>query len=146
MGKPANFHESYGRKERIEGPSERSFGFTVGGILAAIGFAIWIFGKLGLATYILWGIGGALMLAALAAPSLLKPLNRAWLKLGLIGFKVINPIVLALIFFVTILPIGLLMRLFGKRPLALRFNREARSYWIKRKPHDPKTESMKHQF
>ena len=146
MKKRSNFHESYGRKERIEGPSERSFGFTVGGILAAIGFVMWIFGKLGLATYILWGIGGALILAAIVVPALLKPLNRAWMKLGLIGFKVINPIVLALIFFVTILPIGLLMRLFGKRPLALHFDRAASSYWIKRKPPDPKTESMKHQF
>jgi hypothetical protein len=146
MKKPANFHESYGRKERVEGPSERSFGFTVGGILAAIGAVVWIFGKAGLATYILWGFGGALILAALAWPVLLRPLNRAWLMLGLIGFKVINPIVLALIFFVTILPIGLLMRIFGKRPLALRYDKGAPSYWIKRAPPDPKTESMKHQF
>lgn len=145
MKKPSNFYESYQRPERVKGPSERAFGLTVGGILAAIGVVAWFAGKSAIAAYVLWGVGGSLVLAAFAWPPILKPLNRVWLKLGLIGFRVINPVVLALIFFLTIVPIGLLMRLLGKRPLSLRYERGAASYWIKRGPgstHD----SMKHQF
>ena len=146
-------HEDYSRDEAIEGSSDRSFGLTVGGILLAIvlvrlAFQWWRSGAvtLGWLELALGGVGCALFLLGLIAPAILAPLNRAWMKLGLLLFTIVNPIVLALIFLVTIVPIGLALRAFGKDPLRLRFEPDAKSYWIEREPPGPTPESMPQQF
>ena len=59
---------------------------------------------------------------------------------------VVNPLVMGLLFYLTVTPTGLLMRLFGKDPLRLRFDPEAKSYWIERQPPGPAPETMRHQF
>ena len=74
------------------------------------------------------------------------PLNKAWTKLGLVLFKVVNPVVLGMIFVVTIVPIGLIMRALGKDPLRLKFDPSATSYWIERDPPGPAPETMGQQF
>ncbi|MGI9492988.1 MAG: SxtJ family membrane protein, partial [Geminicoccaceae bacterium] len=137
-------HEDFNRSEEIEGSSDRGFGLTVGGILLAIalvrvGLGWWSSGEvvLGWLEWTLGGIGAALFLLGLVAPATLAPLNKAWTKLGLLLFKIVNPIVLGLIFLLTIVPIGLLLRLFGKDPLRLKFEPEAKSYWIERDPPGP---------
>jgi hypothetical protein len=73
-------------------------------------------------------------------------LNRLWLKFGLLLYKVMNPLVLGLLFFVTITPIGLVMRAFGKDFLRMKMDRSAKSYWIDRAPPGPPPQSMKNQF
>ena len=95
-----------------------------------------------------WALGVAAVFAALAFmwTALLAPLNRLWLKLGLVLYKVVNPIVLGLLFYVTVTPISLLMRVLGKDPLRLRRDPDAASYWIERTPPGPAPESMKNQF
>jgi hypothetical protein len=82
----------------------------------------------------------------LAAPARLAPLNRAWTGLGLLLFKVVNPLVLGLIYLTTVVPIGLVMRLLGRDLLSLKFDREAQSYWVVRDPPGPPPETMIHQF
>ena len=62
---------------------------------------------------------------------LLSPLNRLWFKFGLFLGKIISPIVMGVIFFFVVTPIGLLMRLLRKDLLSLKFNNE-KSYWIKK--------------
>jgi hypothetical protein len=79
-------------------------------------------------------------------PGALKPLNRLWLKFGILLHKVINPIVMALVFFATVLPTGLVMRALGKDLLRLKRQPNANSYWIERRPPGPTAESMKDQF
>ena len=74
---------------------------------------------------------GARVAAAFAVLALLwtgaaRPLNRWWLKLGLLLSKVVSPIVLMLLFYVTVTPIGLLMRAIGKDPLRLRARRRGK--------------------
>jgi hypothetical protein len=54
--------------------------------------------------------------------------------------------VMGLLFYLTVTPTGLLMRLFRKDPLRLRFDPEAKSYWIERQPPGPAPETMRHQF
>jgi hypothetical protein len=76
----------------------------------------------------------------------LSPLNRLWLRLGLLLQRITNPIVLGILFFGTVLPIGLLMRLAGKNPLRLGFDRDARSYWTPRQPPGPAPDTMPRQF
>jgi len=68
------------------------------------------------------------------------------MKLGDILHRIASPIALAILFYGVVTPTGLLMRLFGKDPLRLRFDREAKSYWIAREPPGPAPESLKDQF
>ena len=146
-------HETFTREENIESSSDRGFGLTVGGILFAIaalrvGLGWWHSGMvhIGWFEWTLGGIGIILFLSGLIAPAILAPLNRAWTKLGLLLFKIVNPIVLGAIFLVTIVPIGLILRATGKDPLRLKFDQNAKSYWIPRDPPGPVPDSMPHQF
>ncbi len=146
-------HEDFSRSEEIEGSSDRSFGLTVGGILLAIaairqGLHWWSTGffELGWVDLCLGTVGAVLFLLGLVASGSLSLLNRGWTKLGLILFKVVNPVVLGLIFAVTIIPIGLLLRAFGKDLLRLKQDPSAKSYWIERDPPGPAPETMGQQF
>ena len=62
---------------------------------------------------------------------ILTPFKKGWIKLGEILGKVIAPIVMGFIYFIVITPIGILLRLFGKDLLNIKFNKN-KSYWIKR--------------
>ena len=73
---------------------------------------------------------------------ILSPLNFAWFKLGIILGKIVSPIIMSLIFFIIVTPIGLLMKLLKKDVLDLNFNNE-KTYWKKKT--DSKN-SMKNQF
>ena len=84
--------------------------------------------------------------AALLRPAILNPLNRLWLKFGLLLHRVVNPIVMALLFYGTVLPTGLVMRALGKDLLRLKRQPDADSYWIVRQPPGPAPETMKDQF
>ena len=75
--------------------------------------------------------------------SVLSPLKRLWIKFGELLGKIISPIVLAIVFFIIITPIGLLMKIFGKDLLNLKYKKEYNSYWIKR---TKDLGSMKNQF
>jgi hypothetical protein len=58
----------------------------------------------------------------------------------------VSPVVLGIMFFLVVTPIGLLMRAFGKDPLRLRFDKSASSYWLDRTPPGPPPESLSDQF
>ena len=73
---------------------------------------------------------------------ILTPLNRLWFKFGLLLGKIISPIVMGIIFFVVVTPIGIMMRLFKKDLLNLKNNKKE-TYWIEKS--GPKSE-MKNQF
>jgi hypothetical protein len=84
------------------------------------------------ASVVLWCVAGACALAALVLPGALRPL---YLGLTAVSFPfgfVISHVVMAFLYFVVLLPIGALMRLFGRDPLSRGFNRAAPSYWAKR--------------
>jgi len=140
--KEISFHEDFGRDELVDGPTDRGFGIVVGAACLLIGAgALWLGRPAG------WwwcGIGGALLLLALARPKLLRPLNRLWLKLGLLLFVLVNPVVMAVLYYLCIVPMGLLMRAVGKDPLSLRRDPAAQSYWRLREPAAPA--SMRNQF
>lgn len=137
-------HESFDRDTEVVGSSERSLGIVFAVVFALIGAVPWIFGG----PLRLWALGaGILFLAvALVAPAVLKPLNRLWTRLGLLLHRVMSPVVLGFMFFVVITPLGLAMRVFRKRPLKLHFERDARSYWIERRPPGPPPNSFGDQF
>ena len=73
---------------------------------------------------------------------ILTPLNRLWFKFGIFLGKIISPIILGIIFFLIVTPTGILLRLFGKDVINLKYNNDS-SYWIKKT--GPKN-NMKNQF
>ena len=85
---------------------------------------------------------GLVMAGALAVLALF---NRLWMMLGLLLHGIVNPIVMGLLFYGTILPTGLVMRLRGRDLLRLRRDPAAETYWITRTP-GPAPETMRDQF
>ncbi len=128
------------RKLRIG--SDRSFGLVFAGFFAIVallpllhdGRVRW------------WAIVVAGVFAAIAfiVPRLLHPLNRVWYALGLLLHRVVNPIILGLMFYGAILPMAMLLRWLGKDLLRLKRDPAAASYWIAREP--PAAGSMSKQF
>ena len=137
-------HEDYQRSIEVTSSSDRTFGLVFAAVFSLI--AAWRWWKA--APLVEWWLAGAVVFAvvALLAPGILGPLNRAWVKLGLLMFHVVNPIVLGVLFYLVFLPIGLLLRGSGKDLLRLRFDSAADSYWINRVPPGPPPESMRNQF
>ena len=88
------------------------------------------------------GIASIFLVLGLINSKILTPVKKSWIKLGEILGKIIAPIVMGLIYFIIITPIGLLMRLVGKDVLNLKFNKND-SYWIKRAKN---INTMKRQF
>ena len=82
------------------------------------------------------------LVLGLVNSKILTPLNRVWFKFGILLGRVISPLIMGLIFFFVVTPIGLLMRLFGKDVLNLKYNSN-KSYWIEK--NGPKSK-MKNQF
>ena len=140
----SQLHEDFSREEHVKAGSDRGFGQVFAGAFALLSALSWWRGHT--AWHYLLPIALAFLVAAYTYPKILAPLNRLWLKFGLLLYKVMNPLVLGLLFFVTITPIGVVMRLFGKDFLRLRLDRAAKSYWIERTPPGPPPQSMRNQF
>ena len=83
------------------------------------------------------------LILGLLNSKLLTPLNKAWIKLGELLGTIIAPIVMAFVFFVILTPISLIVRLFGKDLLGLKFTKKIKTYWTNRKKD---IGSMKKQF
>lgn len=137
-------HEDLRRDDAAAAPSERKFGLTLGGIFALIAVvkafehSPWSF---------VWGVLAAVLIGgALLRPQLLSAPNQLWLKLGLLLHRIVSPVIMAILFYGTILPIGLLMRLTGKDPLQRKLDKNAASYWLARSDARPSSEAMRQQF
>jgi len=127
----------------VKAGSERGFGIVFAVVFAGIGlYPVWD------GAPVRWwalAIAGAFLAIAALAPALLKPLNRVWFALGLLLHKVVSPLVMGLMFFAAVTPTALIMRMLGKDPLRLRFDKQAKTYWIERQP-GPAPETMRNQF
>ena len=144
MAKQDSFHENLRQAKPADGSSNRGFGFVMAGALAIIGALPLIGGN-----WPIWWLyppAAAFLATALVKPDLLAPLNALWTRFGLLLHRIVNPIMLGIMFFGVVVPTGLLMRLFRRDPLRLRFDRDAATYWIKRTPPGPDPTSMSDQF
>ena len=88
-------------------------------------------------------VSAVLLLLTLLVPNLLSLPNKLWFKFGILLGSIIAPVLMALVYFVTVLPTGLIMRFLGKDLLKQKLDKNAKSYWIKRS--EP-IGSMKNQF
>ena len=82
------------------------------------------------------------LISGLLNSKILTPLNRLWFKFGIFLGKIISPIIMGIIFFLVVTPIGLIMKFLGKDVLSLKYNKN-KSYWIEK--NGPKSK-MKNQF
>ena len=122
-------------------PTNRNFGIVFFVIFLLISIWPMIVGQ---SSIRLWSLIISLIFLVLGIlnSKLLSPLNFAWMKFGEILGKIIAPIVMGLIFFIVVTPIGLLIRLIGKDILKLKFSKK-NTYWIKR---NKSVGSMRRQF
>jgi hypothetical protein len=137
-------HEDLTRAGEEPASSDRAFGLVFTAAFLLIG--LWPLVRLAPVRTWALGLAALFLVASLLRPAVLSPLNRLWLRLGLLLQRITNPIVLGILFFGIVLPIGLLMRLVGKNPLRLGFDRGAQTYWIERQPPGPAPDTMPRQF
>ncbi|MFM9941890.1 MAG: hypothetical protein ACKVP7_20595 [Hyphomicrobiaceae bacterium] len=137
-----NFHEAF-QEQKLELPSDRSTGlvFTV-----AMAVVAWFGRHHGMVLWPALIASAAFLGLAMAAPARLRPLNIAWMKLALLMSRVVSPIVMGVLFLITIVPFGLGMQLLRDPLRKKRAGAEA-SYWIVR-GNDPATPApdMRNQF
>ena len=132
------------RFAEVELPSNRRFGLffaCVFGLLAVYFYfnhAIFLF-----STNVILSISFAV--ATVFKPIILLPFNKLWMRLGLLLGMIINPIVLGLIFFGLFMPLGLILRIFGRDELRLKVRNNV-SHWIHRSENNLNTTSHKNQF
>lgn len=136
--------EDFKREEEVEIGSDKSFGIVFAVVFTIIG----LWPLLGHKPARWWavGIAAAFLVVAFVYPKVLAPLNRIWMKFGLLLAAIISPIFLALLFFGVFMPLGLVVRAFVKDPLKLKLDRDAKSYWVDREPPGPPPGSIGNQF
>ncbi len=146
MAKKQNFHESFKEHDEIKGPSNKNFGFTVGGIFGAIGLIKWlIVGHISIISMIFFGLCAVLVGGAAVKPAWLTPLNKAWMKLAMILFHIVNPVIMFLMYAICFIPGGIIMKIVRYDPMHRKFDKDAKSYWVEKKETDL-PDPMKYQF
>lgn len=145
----AKIHESNTSFTNKPMPKDRSFGLLFGAIFAIFAAVAWrkhwlLFG------FPAWPVCAvtAFIFGTLAwlLPTLLHPLNALWFKLAMLMSKLIEPIVMSVVFLGVLTPLAVLKRLFSKPSLALSYDTSASSYWIKRDPPGPDSKNFHEQF
>lgn len=137
-------HEDFSRAEAEKLPSNRSFGLVFATVFLIVGLGPLVRHG-GIRWWALILAAGFLILGVMNSP-LLTPLNRVWMKFGLLLHHIVSPLILGAVFFTVVLAIGWIRRLLGKDSMQRRFDKEATSYWILRDPPGPARQSMKNQF
>lgn len=108
----------------------RKFGLTVGIVLVVIGILLFYFEKSSAIYFAV--IGGSLILFGILFPQLLKPLNKIWMGLAIILGFIMTRVILSILFYLVITPIGSLAKVFGKKFMVLKYDKSVKSYWEKR--------------
>ena len=124
-----------------EQSSEKSFGI----VFSIVFLIVALYPLINSAGLRIWALVVSIIffLLAFLAPKILVLPNKLWFKFGLLIGSIVAPIVMAFVYFVTVLPTGFIMRLLGKDLLKQKLDKNAKSYWIKRS--EPMG-SMKNQF
>ena len=137
-------HEDVFRKEELRLSTNRQFGLVFAALFLIIAFAP-------LLRHHAWRpravpIAVVLFAISLTRPEVLQPLNKLWARVGVLLQTVTSSIVLGVMFFAVVTPLAMLMRWVRRDPLRLHWDREAKSYWLKRAGPGPPPQSIKDQF
>ena len=128
-------------QKNIKLPSNRNFGIVF--FIVFLIIALWPILKQN--EIRIWSliISFVFFVLGLNNSKLLTPLNKLWFKFGILLGKIVSPLLMGIIFFLVVTPIGLLMKIFKKDLLNLTFNNKKKTYWIEKT--EPKSK-MKNQF
>ena len=128
------------KKNKIKMGSNKSFGIVFFIVFLIIAF--WPF--VSFSMFKIWPliISIIFLILGLMNSKILSPLNKIWFKFGILLGSIVSPIVMSIIFFVIITPIGIIMKMLGKDLLNKKYNKQS-SYWIIK---DNSKNSMKQQF
>jgi len=139
-----NMHETFAPSDPIKTASERSFGIVFAVLFALIALSPLRHGQ----PPRYWSVGISILFlaCALLAPRLLRPLNLLWFRFGVLLHKIVSPFVMAILYYVSVVPVGLILKVLGKDPLRLKLERARESYWIMRDPQDLGPDTMRRQF
>jgi hypothetical protein len=115
---------------KVESGSEKSFGI----VFAVVFLLISLYPLVDNKDVHLWSLIISLIffLLAYVAPKVLSLPNKLWFKLGMALGAVVAPFIIALVYFTTVVPIGLIARLMGKDLLRQKLDKNAKSYWVER--------------
>ena len=127
--------------ETIKLPSNRSFGIIF--FIVFLIIALWPLKYNGDVRIIPICISLIFLILGLFNSNLLKPLNFLWMKFGLMLGKFINPIIMAIVYYLTVVPIGLIFKLLKKDLLLVNKDPNLKSYWVEK---DKNKSFMKNQF
>ncbi len=126
--------------KKIKVPTNRNFGI----VFFIVFLIISIYPLLNAESVRYWSLIVSLIFLILGIfnSGLLTPLNKLWMRFGILLGNIISPIIMSFIFFLVLTPTGLLLKLFNKDILKLKRNND-KTYWIFK---DNKNNSMKNQF
>ena len=129
------------KQEEIKISSNKSFGIVFFVIFIVI--ALWPLMKGG--DLKIWSIIIAIifLFLGLINSKILTPLNKLWFRFGVLLGKIVAPIVMGIIYFVVVTPIGVIMKIFKKDILNLKIDKNKKTYWLKK---DENKQNMKNQF
>ena len=130
--------------DNIKLPSNKKFGFLFTIIFFLIGSYFYIkefsqFFFLSFATSFIFGI------ITILKPSILLPLNKLWMRFGLLIGTIVSPIVLGIIFFVIFTPVSIIMKIIGRDELLIKFKKKE-SYWKNTNRKENYQETLRQQF
>ena len=122
-------------------PTEKSFGL----IFSIVFLIVSLYPLINSEGLRIWAIivSAIFLLLSFISPKTLSLPNKLWFKFGMLLGSIVAPIVMVLVYFFTVLPIGFIMRLLGKDILKQKLDKSAKSYWIERRV---PIGSMKNQF
>lgn len=117
------------RQNELRLPSDRSFGVVFSTFFALVAFLPLLSGKE--ARY--WAVVPAILTAIVSVmkPSALHRANLLWARCGAVLQRVFNPVILAILYYAVMVPLGIMARMLRQDPLHLKFNPHADSYWVR---------------
>ncbi len=129
------------KKDLVKISSNRSFGF----LFFVVFFVISLWPLRSQGDLRLWAFILSLVFLVLGVlnSKLLTPFNKLWFKFGILLGSIVSPIVMGIIFFAVVTPVGITMRFLGKDLLRINKNKPVSTYWINR---DKQKNTMKKQF
>jgi Mg2+/Co2+ transporter CorB len=131
----------YTDHNKVNSGSEKSFGI----VFSVVFLIVSLYPLIDSGVLRIWAlvVSTIFLLLAYVAPTILSIPNKFWFKFGILLGSIVAPIVMTLVYFITVVPTGVIMRLLGKDLLKQKLDKNAKSYWIERS--EPMG-SMKNQF
>jgi len=122
----------------------RKFGLSVGIVLFIISALLFWFDK---TSYLIFGIiGVSLIILAIVYPKLLKPFNKVWMSIAIVLGWFMTKVILIILFYIILTPIGIIAKIFGKKFLNLKKDKAVNTYWEYRKDEKISKSNLENQF